>query len=185
MPTRGVRNEKLAARKCKLATCCGWEKNYLSISRSKIGRGNWFFLISKFDFVWLWIIDVGFFESLTVIRDNWFWISLSLLYSDFLLFFFTSLNFDFSFSLTLYKTWNEHWKLIATMIYIVYKSWKISIIYTIISPSLKATKLFRIEAKNNFVSSESRRDLCTIAWTIQSASILSDTRYDSTFERLP
>ena len=111
--------------------------------------------------------------------------SLVIIFRFFAFFFFTSLNFDFSFSLTLYKTWNEHWKLIATMIYIVYKSWKISIIYTIISPSLNATKLFRIEAKNNFVSSESRRDLCTIAWTIQSASILSDTRYDSTFERLP
>lgn len=111
--------------------------------------------------------------------------SLVIIFRFFAFFFFTSLNFDFFFSLTLYKTWNEHWKLIATMIYIVYKSWKISIIYTIISPSLNATKLFRIEAKNNFVSSESRRDLCTIAWTIQSASILSDTRYDSTFERLP
>lgn len=180
MPTRGVRNEKLAARKCKLATCCGWEKNYLSISRSKIGRGNWFFLISILDYRrWFFRVTHNYSGQLVL---NF---SLVIIFRFFAFFFFTSLNFDFSFSLTLYKTWNEHWKLIATMIYIVYKSWKISIIYTIISPSLNATKLFRIEAKNNFVSSESRRDLCTIAWTIQSASILSDTRYDSTFERLP
>lgn len=180
MPTRGVRNEKLAARKCKLATCCGWEKNYLSISRSKIRRGNWFFLISILDYRrWFFRVTHNYSGQLVL---NF---SLVIIFRFFAFFFFTSLNFDFSFSLTLYKTWNEHWKLIATMIYIVYKSWKISIIYTIISPSLNATKLFRIEAKNNFVSSESRRDLCTIAWTIQSASILSDTRYDSTFERLP
>lgn len=180
MPTRGVRNEKLAARKCKLATCCGWEKNYLSISRSKIRRGNWFFLISILDYR-RWFFRVTHSYSGQLILN----FSLVIIFRFFAFFFFTSLNFDFFFSLTLYKTWNEHWKLIATMIYIVYKSWKISIIYTIISPSLNATKLFRIEAKNNFVSSESRRDLCTIAWTIQSASILSDTRYDSTFERLP
>lgn len=180
MPTRGVRNEKLAARKCKLATCCGWEKNYLSISRSKIRRGNWFFLISILDYR-RWFFRVTHSYSGQLVLN----FSLVIIFRFFAFFFFTSLNFDFSFSLTLYKTWNEHWKLIATMIYIVYKSWKISIIYTIISPSLNATKLFRIEAKNNFVSSESRRDLCTIAWTIQSASILSDTRYDSTFERLP
>lgn len=179
MPTRGVRNEKLAARKCKLATCCGWEKNYLSALSFENSTRK--LILLNFDFG----LSTLVFSSHSQLFGTIGFEFLSRYYIQIFCFFFTSLNFDFSFSLTLYKTWNEHWKLIATMIYIVYKSWKISIIYTIISPSLNATKLFRIEAKNNFVSSESRRDLCTIAWTIQSASILSDTRYDSTFERLP
>lgn len=114
---------------------------------------------------------------------------LSLLYSDMgRFFFFTSLNFDFSFSLTLYKTWNEDWKLIATMIYILY-TWKISIIYIIIIFYLSLSQRYEaiyIEARSNFLSSESRSPHDRFDDSIRAtASILSDTWYDSTFERLP
>lgn len=130
-----------------------------------------------------WIIGIDF-----RLASYWFWISLVIIFRYGKIFFFTSLNFDFSFSLTLYKTWNEDWKLIATMIYILY-TWKISIIYIIIIFYLSLSQRYEaiyIEARNNFLSSESRSPHDRFDDSIRAtASILSDTWYDSTFERLP
>lgn len=130
-----------------------------------------------------WIIGIDF-----RLASYWFWISLVIIFRYGKIFFFTSLNFDFSFSLTLYKTWNEDWKLIATMIYILY-TWKISVIYIIIIFYLSLSQRYEaiyIEARNNFLSSESRSPHDRFDDSIRAtASILSDTWYDSTFERLP
>lgn len=131
-----------------------------------------------------WIIGIDF-----RLASYWFWISLVIIFRyGKIFFFFTSLNYDFSFSLTLYKTWNEDWKLIATMIYILY-TWKISIIYIIIIFYLSLSQRYEaiyIEARNNFLSSENRSPHDRFDDSIRAtASILSDTWYDSTFERLP
>lgn len=74
------------------------------------------------------------------------------------------------------------------MIYILY-TWKISIIYIIIIFYLSLSQRYEaiyIEARSNFLSSESRSPHDRFDDSIRAtASILSDTWYDSTFERLP
>lgn len=140
--------------------------------------------IFEFDFL-DFRLSALIFHSL-VIRDNSGSEFLSLLYYRYgkIFFFFYELELWF---LLFFNTWNEHWKLIATMIYILY-TWKISIIYIIVISLSLCLNAIYIETKNNLLSSESRRDLThdSVDDSIcETASILSDTWYDSTFERLP